>query len=113
MRNIALMIGMGCLAAASCHGAMAQDGRDLLSGVSAAMTSCTSDEMCIVVDSLPCGCAQGGRHEALNVGYKDLWASIGQYLQSAAPGIMCMQQFNCTERPRAACVSGHCRAVTD
>lgn len=112
MRRMALVIVAGCLAGAG-HGAMAQDGGDPLSGVSAAMTKCTADAMCVVVDSLPCGCAQGGRHEAVNVGYRDLWDTIGRYLRENGPDLLCIQQFNCTEKPRAACLSGQCRIVTD
>lgn len=113
MRSIATALVAACLAGASFHGAMAGDSSDPLSGVSAEMTRCTADEMCVVVDSLPCGCAQGGRHEAVNVEYRDLWTSMGQYIRSHAPDIVCVQQFNCAEKPRAACLSNRCRIATD
>lgn len=109
---MAIAIVAGCLAGDG-HGARAQDGSDPLSGVAAEMTRCTADAMCVVVDSLPCGCAQGGRHEAVNVQYRDLWDTIGRYIRNSAPDLLCIQQFNCIEKPRAACLSGRCRVVNE
>ena len=79
---------------------------DVLGDLSSIVTSCTKNAQCIVVDSLPCGCAEGGTQVAINASYRQFWNALRADARTLP--IACAQVYRCKPRPKAFCVLGHC-----
>ena len=105
-------VAASVLALALAPEARAQGTEEPLAGLGALLTACAAGETCALVETLPCGCAAGGGHLAVNGQYAELWAQIGRYLASRPPAVMCAQMYRCNEQARAVCRQGRCRVET-
>ena len=81
---------------------------DILSYLSTYLPSCSHDGECIVVDTIPCGCAMGGRQVAINARYRKLWSDLGRDFTKSSPAVACPALYSCIAHPKAACVANSC-----
>ena len=107
-----LWVAVPVLTLALAAAAGARDTEEPLAPLGALLTACAAGETCALVETLPCGCAAGGGHLAVNGQYAELWAQIGHYLASRPPAVMCAQMYRCNEQARAVCRQGRCRVET-
>ncbi|MFO1047029.1 MAG: hypothetical protein U1E52_03915 [Geminicoccaceae bacterium] len=86
--------------------------QDPLSGLGELLTACAAGESCVLVETVPCGCAAGGSYLAVNRRYAELWAQIEAYLREQPPEVMCPQLYRCNDHSVAICEQGRCRVGT-
>lgn len=95
------------LALAPASAALGQ--QDPLSGLGELLSACAADETCVLVETVPCGCAAGGGYLAVNGRYAELWAQIEAYLRERPPEVLCPQVYHCNDQSVARCEQGRCR----
>ena len=105
MRTLAALVVVTTPAAATTYAGV---GHDVLGSLSDVMTYCTSSSQCVIVDSVPCSCANGGKQVAINAQSRKLWQSIVQDVRDHPLPIACATFVACIPKPKAVCVANHC-----